>query len=270
MNKRKNKNAFTLVELLAIIVILAVILVIAVPKIISIIDDAKKGTLISTAKMIASAAEKAKVQNAVLGKDIDITCESVVKINKLDYERCYIEFDSNNKAHVDIKGSGKFEDMYVCKGTKDEAHIVDRCPNEKVMVELQPNTEEEFNDISGIYKEGDVLYLDTPTKQDFTFLGWEVVKGDSVLEEGNKLTIGEFDTIVYAKWQGNALFEVDLDGGSDNIDYKERYASGTIIDLEVPTKTNCKFVRWERISGNGDISGNIFTMGTEDVVIKAI
>lgn len=42
MNKRKNKNAFTLVELLATIVILAVILVIAVPKVISIIDDAKK------------------------------------------------------------------------------------------------------------------------------------------------------------------------------------------------------------------------------------
>ena len=152
MNKRKNKNAFTLVELLATIVILAVMLVIAVPKVISIIDDAKKGTLISTAKMIASAAEKAKVQNAVLGKDVEITCDSVAKLNSLDYERCNIEF-IDNKAHVDIKGSGKFENMYVCKGTKDEAHIVNRCPNEKVMVELQPNTEEEFNNISGIYKE---------------------------------------------------------------------------------------------------------------------
>ena len=163
------KKGFTLAELLAVIVILAIILVIAVPKVMSVIEDSKKATLESTAKMIASAAEKAKVQNAILGKDVEITCDSVVKLNNVDYERCNIEF-IDSKAYVDIKGSGKFENMYVCKGTKDEAHIVNRCPNEKVMVELQPNTEEEFNDITGIYKEGDVIYLDTPTKQDFTFI----------------------------------------------------------------------------------------------------
>jgi prepilin-type N-terminal cleavage/methylation domain-containing protein len=52
------KNAFTLVELLAVIVILAIILVIAVPKVMNVIEDAKKATLESTAKMIASQAEK--------------------------------------------------------------------------------------------------------------------------------------------------------------------------------------------------------------------
>ena len=57
INEDKMKG-FTLVELLAVIVILAIILVIAVPKVMDIINDSKKATLESTAKMIASAAEK--------------------------------------------------------------------------------------------------------------------------------------------------------------------------------------------------------------------
>ena len=64
--KNQTKNGFTLVELLAVIVILAIILVISVPKVMSVIEDSKKATLESTAKMIASSVEKQKVQNIVL------------------------------------------------------------------------------------------------------------------------------------------------------------------------------------------------------------
>ena len=52
------KNGFTLVELLAVIVILAIILVIAVPKISDTIDNAKRGSMASSVKMIAAAAER--------------------------------------------------------------------------------------------------------------------------------------------------------------------------------------------------------------------
>ena len=50
------KNGFTLVELLAVIVILAIILVIAVPKITDTIDNARKGSLESSVKMVAARA----------------------------------------------------------------------------------------------------------------------------------------------------------------------------------------------------------------------
>ena len=122
--KKNMKNGFTLVELLAVIVILAIVLVIAVPKVMSVIEDSKKATLESTAKMIASSAEKAKVQNSVLGKDATITCDSVAKINKLDYEDCDIDFDDNT-AKVTIKGSGKFAGLNICNGTKTEASATD-------------------------------------------------------------------------------------------------------------------------------------------------
>ena len=118
--KEKTKNGFTLVELLAVIVILAIILVIAVPKVINVIDDAKKATLESTAKMIAGQAEKQKIQNKILGKTDEITCDSLVKINDVDYASCEVEFNGD-EASVTIEGSGKFDGLYVCNGTKSIA-----------------------------------------------------------------------------------------------------------------------------------------------------
>ena len=124
-NKRSREKGFTLVELLAVIVILAIILVIAVPKIMSVIEDSKKATLESTAKMIASSAEKAKIQNAILGKTDEITCDSVTKINKADYASCSITFSNSDEAKVTIEGSGKFDGLYVCNGTKTTAVAID-------------------------------------------------------------------------------------------------------------------------------------------------
>ena len=116
-----NKKAFTLVELLAVIVILAVILVIAVPQILDVIDSSKKGSLESSAKLIASTAEKKYAEFLALGKDTStIKCSDVTKLNDKDYGVCTISFDENGKATVSIKGkeNGKFEGLK-CEGTKD-------------------------------------------------------------------------------------------------------------------------------------------------------
>jgi len=121
INKGSREKGFTLVELLAVIVILAIILVIAVPKVMSVIEDAKKATLESTAKMIASAAEKTKIQNAILGKEDEITCKSVAQINDVDYASCSISFNNSGEARVVITGKGKFNNLYVCNGTKTSA-----------------------------------------------------------------------------------------------------------------------------------------------------
>jgi len=52
-----NKKAFTLIELLAVIVILAIIMAIAIPKIMNVIDNSKKDTLVSGTKIIAKAIQ---------------------------------------------------------------------------------------------------------------------------------------------------------------------------------------------------------------------
>ena len=196
--KKNLKNGFTLVELLAVIVILAIILVIAVPKVMSVIEDSKKATLESTAKMIASTAEKQKVQNTVLGNTEEITCDSVAKINKGDYTNCSIEFD-NNIAKVTIKGSGKFEGLWVCSGTKTNAVAIEEsCGLRTLTVNLNGGTD--TVDYNSKYEAGSEVTLTEPTKEGYTFNGWTVTGTGASVNE-NKLTMGSESTTVTATWK---------------------------------------------------------------------
>ena len=118
----KNKvKGFTLVELLAVIVILAIILVIAVPKITDTIKNSKIASFESSAKTIASQAEKKKMENEILDNTNLITCNNLVKLSNSDYISCSIYFDSNNNALVTLYGSGKFEGLQIINGTKENA-----------------------------------------------------------------------------------------------------------------------------------------------------
>ena len=117
----KKKNGFTLVELLAVIVILAVILIIAMPKISDVIKNSKESSLETTAKLIASQAEKKYTENQVLDNSSTIKCSDVAKISSNDYESCNITFDSKGNAKVTIVGKGKFAGLQVVDGTKDSA-----------------------------------------------------------------------------------------------------------------------------------------------------
>ena len=120
---RKKKNAFTLIELLAVIVILAVILVIAIPRILDVIETSKKDSFKNAAQLIADSAEKKKASNKLLDKDEEITCKDVAKINDEDYASCKITFDSEGNAKVSILGKGKFDGLKITNGTKENAEV---------------------------------------------------------------------------------------------------------------------------------------------------
>ena len=124
---RKKKNAFTLIELLAVIVILAVILVIAIPRILDVIDVSKLDSFKTSAQLIADSAEKKYVTNKLNNIDEVITCENVTKLSKEDYEYCFIKIDNEGKATVTIEGKGKFKDLAICNGTKEVSEISDTC-----------------------------------------------------------------------------------------------------------------------------------------------
>ena len=119
----KKSNAFTLIELLAVIVILAVILVIAIPRILDVIETSKKDSFKNSAQLIADNAEKKKVSDKLLGKDEEITCKDVAKINDEDYASCIITFDSDGIAKVSITGKGKFDGLKITNGTKENAEV---------------------------------------------------------------------------------------------------------------------------------------------------
>ena len=120
---RKKKNAFTLIELLAVIVILAVILVIAIPRILDVIETSKKDSFKNAAQLIADSAEKKKASDKLLDKDESITCKDVAKISDEDYKSCIISFDSEGNAKVSITGKGKFDGLKITNGTKENAEV---------------------------------------------------------------------------------------------------------------------------------------------------
>ena len=124
---RKKRNAFTLIELLAVIVILAVILVISIPRILDVIDVSKKDSFKTSAQIIADSAEKKYVENKLNNIDEVITCENVTKLSKEDYEYCFVKIDNEGNAKVTIKGKGKFKDLAICNGTKTNIKLSDTC-----------------------------------------------------------------------------------------------------------------------------------------------
>ena len=105
----KKKKGFTLVELLAVIVILAVILVIAVPQIIRTINASRMGAIESSAKILATNAEKDYLSQLTLDQYYNatsISCTDVAKLNDdYDLENCSISYDEKGTATVTLKGA---------------------------------------------------------------------------------------------------------------------------------------------------------------------
>ena len=93
---KKNKNAFTLIELLAVIVILAVILVIAIPRILDVIETSKKDSIKSSARMIINSAEK-KIYNSLDYEPVHI--DSINEITGLSISDCLV-----NLLSLEFKG----------------------------------------------------------------------------------------------------------------------------------------------------------------------
>ena len=120
----KNRNGFTLVELLAVIVILAIILVIAVPKIMTTIDDATRASLESSVKMVAAQVENQYTVAQTLSKEFNTTgsCASAdapwAGLNTTDYDTCTYVINTDGTATVTVKGKGKFASYPSCIGTR--------------------------------------------------------------------------------------------------------------------------------------------------------
>ncbi len=128
----KKRNGFTLVELLAVIVILAIILVIAVPQITNTIKNARMGAFGSSAKLIASTAEREKLlaeaQEQTLGT---LNCADLADIDDtVDSDKCVIGFDANGVAYVSMQGKANtnYKSFYVCDATKSAANVVEAAP----------------------------------------------------------------------------------------------------------------------------------------------
>ena len=258
----KKKKGFTLIELLATLVILAFILVISVPRIVNVIDNSKLGTITSSAKVVLDSAEKKQSENQVLENPSNINCENVSKLNDTDYNSCDLTFN-NHIPYIVLVGSGKLEG-YKCEGTKDDLNCR-KVVNISLTIDLDGGT---GNNQAGSYERNTTLELNSPSKEGYTFTGWEIVNGDGSINN-NVLTLGIKDIKIKALYQLNEQkLNIDLDGGTGN-NQAGSYTVGSNVTLIVPTKEDYDFTGWELISGNSILSGNTITIGSEETTIKA-
>jgi len=197
--KKNQKNAFTLVELLAVIVILAIILVIAVPKIMNVIKDTTKASLESSAKMVAAQVENQYTVAQTLGKEFGDTgscMQDWAGLNDVDYASCTYEVTTDGTAKVTIKGQGKFNGLYVCNGTKTNSIAIDtKCP-----VPIVEYFEDLYNDES--LRNANGLVLDDTDDENIRFAG-------SDIEVKNYVEFGNKDEL----WRIIGLFEVETANG---------------------------------------------------------
>ena len=179
----KKKKGFTLVELLAVIVILAVILVIAVPQIMSVIESARKGSIESTAKLIAEGAEREYTNRKILGKDTNVLCSDVSSMNSNDYGTCVITFDSAGKATVKVTGKGKFEG-YTCNGNSTNMECVKGEIPGSTETDAQYFAYSDVNDGTEVVKTADVTIKDKNKCESYLASKFNIPDDD---EEGKKL-----------------------------------------------------------------------------------
>ena len=232
----KPRRGFTLVELLAVIVILAVILVIAVPQIMNVITESRKGALISSAKLIASAAETKKLSNDLLGIDKVLTCSDVAKINDEDYESCIVSFDDNGKAKVTIVGKGKLEGMSVCSATKETGEVSSECTTDTACFAYK-----EIQQVSSFDINEDVCKTYV-TNQDWGYTDEEIITYCTGGEVDGYTMKGDID-------EGHfTIEELKTSGVISNVQYSESgisitgYSATCPKDVIIPSKIDNKSV----------------------------
>ena len=111
-----------------------------------------------------------------------------------------------------------------------------------------------------------------PEKDGYTFAGWYT--GEALTEEYDFNTPVTADVTVYAKWiEKTYTVTVSGDGNGTASSDPTSGVAGTVVTLTATPNEGYRFKEWEVVSGDvkvEDIKGNEFTIGNENVVIKAI
>jgi prepilin-type N-terminal cleavage/methylation domain-containing protein len=109
------KNAFTLIELLAVIVILGIILAVAVPSIAGIIDASTRRSFESDAKMVLKAIDYKKLENESFDptKLSKSNVSDLLGLSSTNYNSISIIVE-NNIPIITLVGTGKWNGLVAC------------------------------------------------------------------------------------------------------------------------------------------------------------
>ena len=182
----KKKRGFTLVELLAIFAILGIIVVLVLPQIGGSTNAKKQKELEKLIDVVETAAKSYHLLNDEEYKiPIDVLVDNEFLTDNL----------TNPVTNEVLDGCVRV--------TKDEDDVFEykysSCESINVPFTVKLNGGETSQIFESSYADSTKITLIEPTKEGCEFIGWEVVKGDSVLND-NTLIIGTSETILYAMW----------------------------------------------------------------------
>ena len=250
----KNKRAFTLIELLAVIVIMGILLTITIPQLINNLKDKKDVALETIKETIVSIGKNYAIDN-------NIEAPFYISINDLCTEK-YLECPVINPAtNSDLVG-------YVIMDLNNIYYFSYTIPNiSNLIVNLNDGQLEQR--LLSEYFVGTKLSINIPTKEGYTFTGW-TVEGEGASLSENILTIGTSDTTITANWQRNTVtLTVNLNEGSTTQTFNSSYLPGTTLSLTNPTRSGYEFTGWTVEGTGASISGTELTIGTSDTTITA-
>ncbi len=282
------RNAFTIIEILAVIVIMSIIMTIAVPAVLKSTDRSKERLYCSKLEVVEKSAERYADDNFLINLcEIDgeeYGCESITIQNLINEN--YIDADGLDGAFIDPRDQSSINTMEILvysKNNRSYAYINEQaCPTLVTSV-LSPD---ELNNIKhtatfvldgGTWngtspqtlKEGQTLFVNDPVKSNYLFTGWTIVGNDSDIND-QIFTMGVEDTILTANWEiVGYLLTVDAAGGTWSGTSPQILQQGEEITVANPTKSGTVFLGWT-VSGTGSsIDDTTFTMGTADTILTA-
>ena len=153
--------------------------------------------------------------------------------------------------------------------------VIDNTPKSYTLT-IDPNGGTYSGETTQTVEEGKTATIATPTREGYTFAGWEVTgTGSSISTDGKTFTMGTVNATIKAKWNVNSYkLTINPNGGTYegstgdktvNVNYK-----GTET-IATPTREGYTFKGWT-VSGTGasiSTDGKTFTMGTADATLTA-
>ena len=278
------KNAFTLVELLAVIIVIAIVLVIAVPRLTNISGGADKEKFKINSNEIYNLVKSdflsyhgGKVSNEsimYMVTSMEIKENSrVLDTNLKENIDGYVEVDTSGDTKALLEND-KFCMIKEYSDSNLKIYPIDssECTiTGKVLFVFNLNGGELVSSsfsLTGTYSPNTQLSYPSIKKEGYALKNWYLEKGDALLGE-DYITIGNKNSTITAMWGKEVNLTVDLDGGILSDSLQSVYAEGSEVTLPSPTKTDYVFTGWKVVSGNAIISGNTLHFGTTDVTIKA-
>ena len=122
----------------------------------------------------------------------------------------------------------------------------------------------------GSYAEGTEVTLTATPDEGYRFSGWRVLSGDITVTGDNKFTVGTKNVEILAIFEP-LLFTVTVsdDGHGSGSASVSAGPQGTDVLLTAYPDEGYRFKEWKVLSGGVEVKNNRFTIGTENVEVRA-